>query len=52
MKKRLREILLKKHDGMGPVEVILIILVIVGMVLIFKDQITAIVEGIFDKITN
>ncbi len=45
-------LLLVEEDGMGTVEIILIIVVLVGLVLIFKDQITAIVESIFSKITR
>lgn len=44
--------LFTEEDGMGTVEIILIIVVLVGLVLIFKDQITAIVESIFSKITK
>ena len=43
---------LKEEDGMGTVEVILIIVVLVGLVIIFKDQITEIVESLFKKITS
>ena len=50
MKKGFRDFL-KEEDGMGTVEVILIIVVLVGLVIIFKSQITAIVESLFDKIT-
>ena len=38
--------------GMGTVEVILIIVVLVGLVIIFKSRITEIVENLFDKITT
>jgi len=41
-----------EEDGMGTVEIILIIVVLVGLVLIFKEQITDIVESIFSKITK
>lgn len=41
---------LKEEDGMGTVEVILIIVVLVGLVIIFKEQITSIVNTIFTKI--
>lgn len=44
--------LLIEEDGMGTVEVILIIVVLVGLVLIFKEQITKIVNSIFSKITS
>ncbi len=43
---------LQEEDGMGTVEIILIIVVLVGLVVIFKDQIGDIVEGLFDKITK
>lgn len=44
--------LLTEEDGMGTVEVILIIVVLVGLVVIFKEKITDIVNSIFTKITN
>ena len=40
---------IKEEDGMGTVEVILIIVV---LVVIFKEKITEIVNSIFSKITN
>lgn len=52
--KKLKNIkqLLKEEDGMGTVEIILIIVVLVGLVIIFKEQITQIVQSIFSKITS
>ena len=44
--------LLGEEDGMGTVEVILIIVVLVGLVIIFKEQITGIVNSIFSKISS
>lgn len=49
--KTLRQFL-SEEDGMGTVEVILIIVVLVGLVVIFKEKITDIVNSIFTKITN
>ena len=43
---------LTEEDGMGTVEVILIIVVLVGLVIIFKENITEVVNSIFTKITN
>ena len=43
---------LTEEDGMGTVEVILIIVVLVGLVTIFKEKITEVVNSIFTKITN
>ena len=42
----------KDNRGMGTVEVILIIVVLVGLVIIFKDQITEIVSSLFSKVTT
>ena len=43
---------LREEDGMGTVEVILIIVVLVGLVVLFKNQITAIVQALLSKITS
>uniref|UniRef100_UPI0040576E48 Flp1 family type IVb pilin n=1 Tax=Acetatifactor sp. TaxID=1872090 RepID=UPI0040576E48 len=43
---------LQEEEGMGTVEIILIIVVLVGLVIIFKNQITQIVNSIFSKITS
>lgn len=43
---------LTEEDGMGTVEVIPIIVVLVGLVIIFKEKITEVVNSIFTKITN
>lgn len=43
---------LNNEEGMGTVEVILIILVLIGLVIIFKTQITNLVESTFKKITS
>lgn len=40
------------ESGMGVVEVILIIVVLIGLVIIFKNQITAVVNEIFEKIVS
>lgn len=41
---------LREEDGVGVVEVILILVVLIGLVLIFKDQITDLVNDIFKTI--
>lgn len=40
------------QSGMGVVEVILIIVVLIGLVIIFKTQITEVVNDIFEKIVS
>lgn len=44
--------LLKKEDGITSVEIILILVVLIGLVLIFKDEMTEIVNNIFKTITS
>ena len=39
-------------EGIGVVEVILILVVLIGLVLIFKEQLNDLVQNIFDKITD
>ena len=43
---------LAEEDGMGTVEIILIIVVLIGLVLIFKNQLRSLVGKIFKKITE
>lgn len=43
---------LKDESGMGVVEIILIIVVLIAIVLIFKNQITALVNDIWDSINK
>lgn len=43
---------LSEENGMGTVEVILIIVVLISLVIIFKSQLTSLVNTIFQKITS
>ena len=43
---------LMEEDGIGVVEVSLILVVLIGLVIIFKEQLTDLVEDIFDTITK
>lgn len=43
---------LKDEDAVGVVEIILILVVLIGLVIIFKSQLTALVNSIFEKITS
>ena len=40
------------NDGVGVVEIILILDVLIGLVLIFKTQLTELVNDIFSRITS
>lgn len=42
----------KEEDGIGVVELILILVVLIGLVLIFKDSLRKLVKDIFDTITK
>lgn len=42
----------KEEEGIGVVEVILILVVIIGLIIIFKKQLTALVNNTFSNITN
>ena len=53
--RKLREIakdFLQEEDAVGVVEIILILVVLIGLVMIFKDQLTSLVENILSKITK
>lgn len=53
IKRRIYDMLfLSNNEGMGVVEVILIILVLMGLVLLFKSRITSVIKTIFDKINS
>lgn len=43
---------LREEEGMGTVEIILIIVVLIGLVIIFKTQLRSLVEKVFEKITK
>jgi hypothetical protein len=39
-------------EGIGVIEIILILVIIIGLVLIFREQIQAILQTAFDSINN
>ena len=43
---------LQEEDAVGVVEIILILVVLIGLVMIFKDQLTALVKSILGKIAK
>lgn len=43
---------LKEEDGVGVVEIILILVVLISLVLIFKKQLTSLVKNILSKIVS
>lgn len=51
MKKDIREFL-SQEDGVGVIEVVLILVVLIGLVIIFKGQITTLLNDIFKQINS
>ncbi len=49
---KVKEIVWRNEEGIGVVEMILILVVLIGLVLIFKSQLTALVSDIFETITS
>ena len=43
---------LREEDGIGVVEVILILVVLIGLVVIFKSQLTGLVQSLLDKVAS
>jgi len=43
---------LRNNDGIGTVEIILILVVLIALVLIFKNQITSLAQNIFSQINK
>lgn len=48
---RIKEFM-EDEKGIGTVELILILVVLISLVIIFKDQLTALVNDIFSQITS
>ena len=44
--------LYEEDDGIGTVEIILILVVLIGLVIILKSQLTSLVNNIFKKIVS
>ena len=43
---------LEQEDGVGVIEVVLILVVLIGLVIIFKGQITELLNSIFEEINK
>lgn len=43
---------LHEEDGIGTVEMILILVVLIGLVIIFKSQLTSLVNSLFEGISD
>ncbi|MBS5934346.1 MAG: hypothetical protein KIC94_15915 [Clostridiales bacterium] len=43
---------IKEEDGLGVVELVLIIIILIALVLLFKDQVEDFIRGLFEKAAN
>lgn len=51
LRKEMRRFLVEE-EGIGVIEVVLILVVLIGLVIIFKGQITSLLSNIFKEINN
>ena len=52
MRKKAKRLMEKRADGLGVIEIILIIVVLIALVLIFKNQISELIRNIVDMINE
>ena len=50
--KKLAKNFIEEEDAVGVVEIILILLVLMGLVILFKEQLTDLVKNILSKVTK
>ena len=43
---------LKEEDGVGVIEIVLVLVVLIGLVIIFKKQITTLLNNVFKEINS
>ena len=51
-KRELMRSLFLEDNGVGVIEVVLILVVLIGLVIIFKEQITKLLENIFKEVNS
>ena len=52
LNKRRCKSIMKDQAGIGSIEMVLILLVLVGLIVIFRENIMSLIDTIFDRITN
>ncbi len=54
MRNQMREVMdfLQEEDGVGVIEIVLILVVLIGLVIVFKGQINKLLEDIFKQINS
>jgi len=51
IKEQIRDFI-KEEDGVGVIEIVLILVVLIGLVIIFKTNIKKLLDGIFEEINK
>lgn len=52
MKQNLLKLFLEDESGVTVIEIILILVVLIGLVIIFKNQLNSLIQSLLDKITK
>lgn len=52
MKQNLLKLFLEDESGVTVIEIVLILVVLIGLVIIFKNQLNSFIQSLLDKITK
>lgn len=52
MMKKIKKLVMAEAEGIGVIEIVLILLVLIGLVIIFREQINNIISSVFDNIND
>ena len=52
MKQNLLKLFLEEESGVTVIEIVLILVVLIGLVIIFKNQLNSLIQSLLDKITK
>lgn len=52
MKSKLKKLMMTEVGGIGVIEIVLILMVLILLVVLFRDQITNIINKVFDTIND
>ena len=52
MRQNLLKLFLEDESGVTVIEIVLILVVLIGLVIIFKEQLNSLIQSLLDKITK
>lgn len=52
MKQNLLKLFLEDESGVTVIEIVLVLVVLIGLVIIFKNQLNSLIQSLLDKITK